>query len=75
MHRNPHIATVHLMSNREFDSDFDRTSRVGGRRWVAPEGRNEFMQPTSWNSSRAALVIAAIVAILVVATAALLIFL
>ena len=34
------------MNNREFDSDIDRTLRVGGRRFVAPEGREEFLRPT-----------------------------
>jgi hypothetical protein len=34
------------VNNREFDSDIDRTLRVGGRRFVAPEGRGEFLRPT-----------------------------
>lgn len=34
------------MNYREFDSDIDRTLRVGGRRFVAPEVRQEFLRPT-----------------------------
>ena len=34
------------MGYREFDSDLDRVGRVGGRRFVAPEGRNQFLDPT-----------------------------
>ncbi|MEO5840056.1 MAG: hypothetical protein ABIQ73_06735 [Acidimicrobiales bacterium] len=55
------------MSNREFDMKFDRSTRVGGRRFVEGEGRNEFMQPTSWNSARAALVIGILAVLGVVA--------
>ena len=43
------------MSNPEFDTDFDRTTRVGGRRFAPREGRNEFMRPTYWNGSRSGL--------------------
>ncbi|MEO8696370.1 MAG: hypothetical protein ABI658_22835 [Acidimicrobiales bacterium] len=48
------------MSNREFDTNFDRSTRVGGRRFVPREGASEFMQPTAWNSARAAMVIGVI---------------
>ena len=34
------------MNNREFDPDLDRTLRVGGRRFVAPEGRQQYLRPT-----------------------------
>jgi hypothetical protein len=44
------------VGHREFDTDLDRMGRVGGRRFVAREGRNEFMRPTYWNGTRAGLV-------------------
>ena len=34
------------MGYGEFDSDLDRVGRVGGRRFVAPEGRSQFLHPT-----------------------------
>ena len=50
------------MNDREFDPTF-RTDRVRARQWVPREGRTEFMQPTSWNSARAAVVIGVITVI------------
>ena len=41
------------MAEREVDREFDpkaKTERVKGRRFVQREGRNEFMQPTTWNN-------------------------
>ena len=35
--------------------DFDRTTRVGGRRFAPREGRNEFIRPTYWNGTRSGL--------------------
>ena len=34
------------MGYGEFDTDIDRVLRTGGRRFVAREGRNEFLRPT-----------------------------
>jgi hypothetical protein len=63
----PLSVTIHRVNDREYDTDIDRIGRVGGRKWVPREGRNEFMQPTSWNSARAALVIGVITVIGIVA--------
>jgi hypothetical protein len=53
---------VLLVNDREFDPT-NRTDRVRGRQWVPREGRNEFMQSTSWNSATAAIVIGVITVI------------
>ena len=34
------------MGYGEYDTDIDRVLRTGGRRFVAREGRNEFLRPT-----------------------------
>ena len=58
------------MAEREIDREFDpgsHTDRVKGRRFVPREGRNEFMQPTSWNNGWSAIVIGLIFVVAVVA--------
>ena len=66
--------TVCVVNDHELDPDFDRTARVRGRRWVAGEASNEFLQPT-WKLSRGAWIgTIALAGGVVLAVAAVLIF-